>query len=219
MRSRKGFTMVEVVVVIGVVALLAGVMVPLISKNLEDAKVARAKNEAVVLAAAIGNLYKDTGFWPSTNRNGPSGGVDRLASNVNKVPRGQARGAGSAARNWGRFGSVKALDDFLYYNNPDDNRGSGAQNERNQDYPTSGEFKWGGPYIEKPNVVDPWGNAYMVNARYFSGNPRYNGPKKHRVYVLSAGPNKVWDTSFSDNVGDGRDEIGGDDVGVTVALR
>lgn len=219
MQNRQGFTMVEVVVVIGVVALLAGIMVPLISKNLEDAKAARAKNEAVVIGAAIGSLYKDTGFWPSTNKNGPSGGVDRLASDMKKIPKGNAPGAKTGAGNWGQLGSVKALGDFLYYNNPDDDKGASGQNQAGQDYPASGEFRWAGPYLEKPDLLDPWGNAYMVNARYFPGNPRYGGPKKHRVYVLSAGPNKVWDTSYDDNTGDGGDDIAGDDIGVTVTVR
>jgi len=218
-RNTKGFTMVEVVVVIGVVALLAGILVPLISKNLEDAKGARAKNEVVVIAAAIGSLYKDTGMWPSTNDDGPSGAIDRLASDINRVPTGEASGAGEGADEWGKLGTVKALGDFLYYNNPDDDSGSGSQNESNQDYPTTGEFKWAGPYLEKPDLLDPWGQAYMVNARYFSGNSQYQGSKKHRVYVLSAGANRLWDTSFDDDTGDGADGIMGDDIGVVVTVR
>ncbi len=220
-RNSKGFTMVEVVVVIGVVALLAGILVPLISKNLEDAKGARAKNEAVVIAAAIGSLYKDTGMWPSTDKNGPvhGPGADRLATDIKRVPKGKAPGAGKGAQNWGGLGKVKSLGDFLYYNNPDDDKASTGQNQVNQDYPTTGEFKWAGPYLEKPDVLDPWGQAYMVNARYFPGNPRFRGSKKHRVYVLSAGANRLWDTSFDDNTGDGLDNIMGDDIGVVVTVR
>jgi len=195
-QNTKGFTMVEVVVVIGVVALLAGVLVPLISKNLEDAKRARAKNEAVVIASAIGSLYKDTGLWPSTDKAGKF--LDRLATDVNRIPNQGTWG-------WKLSKPVGSLGDYLFFNK--------------QGYPETGEFKWTGPYLDKPEILDPWGQAYVVNARYFPGNQRYRGKLKHRVYVLSAGPNRTWETSFDNKVGDGKDKVMGDDVGVVVTMR
>jgi len=195
-RNTKGFTMVEVVVVIGVVALLAGVLVPLISKNLEDAKRARAKNEAVVIAAAVGSLYKDTGMWPTKNKEGKF--LDRLATDVNKVPQLGTWG-------WKMSKPVEGLGGYLFSNK--------------HDLPTTGEFKWSGPYLDKPEILDPWGQSYVVNARYFPGNSRYGGTVKHRVYVLSAGPNRKWETPYNNNIGDGKDETKGDDIGVVVTVR
>ena len=219
--NKKGFTLVEVVVAIAVVALLAGILVPLISKNIEDSKKARAKNEAVVIAAAIGSLYKDVGWWPTTDSDGPtsSPGVDRILTDPSNVPTGTGTGAGSGAKNWGTYGSSKPLADYLFYNNPDGDTGSSNQNQASQDYPTSGDFKWDGPYVDRPTIQDPWGNSYVINARYLPSNPRYKGSKKHRVYVLSAGPNRVWETPYSDATGDGSDSIQGDDIGVVLTVR
>ncbi|MFQ5543400.1 MAG: type II secretion system protein [Nitrospiria bacterium] len=222
-RNTRGFTMVEVVVVIGIVALLAGILVPLISQNLEDAKRARAKNEAVVIASAIGSLYKDVGMWPWTNADGPTStsGVNLLyTGSISSVPTAYSPNPAVAGEdNWGVTSNAKSLADFVYFNNPDDDTGKTLQNESGEDYTTSGEFKWRGPYVEKPTILDPWGQSYVVNAKYLPGNPAYTSTVKHRVYVLSAGPNRKWETPFSDTTGDGDDEIKGDDIGVTITVR
>ena len=78
-----------------------------------------------------------------------------------------------------------------------------------QDYATSGASAWRGPYISQYEFDDPWGHAYAVNARYFPGS-EYNGTIRHKVMVLSAGPNGQWETAFNDNV---TEEISGDDIG------
>lgn len=55
----KGFTLIEVVVVVAVIAILAAILTPYITKYIEDSKIAKAKNETQVVAAAIVNAMKD----------------------------------------------------------------------------------------------------------------------------------------------------------------
>ncbi len=216
LHEKKGFTLIEVIVVIAVVAILAAILTPTIAKQIQDSRISRAKNETLVIGAAISDLRKDTGWWPYTNANGPSGGVDRVLGDPSTVPTGAASGAGAGAANWGSYGSTKRLSDYLYYNNPDDNTGSSGQNETGQDYPTTGDFKWNGPYIKKILLNDPWGRSYVINARYFPGNTR-GGTNRHHVYVLSAGPDHLWSTPYSDATPS--EEIMGDDIGYRICVR
>ncbi len=59
--EQKGFTLIEVIVAIAVVAILAGVITPSVIKHLDDSKRARAQNDCLVIGSAIGSFYKDVG--------------------------------------------------------------------------------------------------------------------------------------------------------------
>ncbi len=214
---RKGFTLIEMVVVLAVVAILAAILVPTVAKHIEDAKISRAYNEVQVIGASIASLYKDTGFWPYTNANGPSGGVNRVLSDPIHVATGYD-GAVLGSNNWATLTPVKPLYDYLFYNNPDNDTGALNANQPGQDYPTSGEYAWRGPYIDEEIMDDPWGYSYVINSRYYPGNAVISEAAKrgHRVYVLTAGSNKVWETPFSDGITRPADAIGGDDIGLTL---
>jgi prepilin-type N-terminal cleavage/methylation domain-containing protein len=214
--DRRGFTLIEIVIAVAIVAVFAAAISPMVFKHLEDAKVSKAQNETEAVSMAIMTLYKDVDHWPITNANGPSGTVDRVLSS-NNVPSGTGPAAGSNAGNWGTYGLTKMLGDYLYYNNPDDNSSANGngQNQNSQDYPTSGPAAWEGPYLEEYSFDDPWGNAYVVNARYFPAG-RYTGNTRHKVLVLSAGPNGRWETDFNDGT---TEQIRGDDVGTLVTFR
>lgn len=203
--NKKGFTLIEMVVVLAVIAILAAILFPTIAKHITDSKITRATNEGQVITAAIMMLYKDTGKWPSTNAEplvaggGPSGTVDRLLTGgaADPVPATAAPGARTGAVNWGTFGTTKPLYDFLFFNNPDSNTGATDQNQVGEDYPISGEFAWKGPYIDRQTYVDPWGNQYVISARYFPGGA---AAANHTVLVLSAGKDQLWSTPFEDSV-------------------
>jgi prepilin-type N-terminal cleavage/methylation domain-containing protein len=217
MTNRKGFTLIEIVIAVAIVAVFAAAISPMVFRHLEDAKVSKAQNETETIASAILSYYKDVGKWPVTSANGPTGnGITRVVSST-KVPTGAGTGAASGATNWGAYGTAKDLGDYLYYNNPDDDSsatGSGAD-QNGQDWPTTGPNAWRGPYLDSYEILDPWGNAYVVNSRYFPGGA-YTGTVRHRVFVLSAGSNGVWETGFADAT---TEEVQGDDIGTVVTIR
>ena len=213
--ARGGFTLIEIVIAVAIVAIFAAAMSPMVFRHLEDAKVSKAQNETGVIASAVLGYYKDVGSWPITDADGPSGnGINRVVGST-RVATGNGPGAAQGARNWGTYGTTKALGDYLYYNNPDGDPsdvGVGA-NQPNQDWPTSGSIAWKGPYVDSYEANDPWGHAYVINSHFFPG--RYTGSIRHKVFVLSAGPNGLWETGFSN----GRPEdIEGDDIGTVIAI-
>ena len=64
----KGFTLIEVMVVVVILAILASIIVPRILKRPEQARVVAAKQDILAIQNAL-SLYKlDNGFYPSTDQ-------------------------------------------------------------------------------------------------------------------------------------------------------
>lgn len=216
-KDRGGFTLIEIVIAVAIVAIFAAALSPMVFRHLEDSKVTKAQSETETIATAVLGYYKDTGKWPLTNADGPTGNqVARVISSAT-VATGAGAGAGSGAARWGTYGNAKPLGDYLYYNNADDDSspdGTDAD-QAGADWPQTGRQAWKGPYLDEYDFTDPWGNAYVINSHFFPGG-RYNGTVRHKVYVLSAGPNGTWETPFNNNQ---TEEILGDDIGTSVTIR
>ena len=183
LKQQKGFTLIEVIVVIAVVAILAAILTPQIVKSIGDSKISRAKNDLVVIGAAIGDFYKDTGKYPFYSAAGAAPNIYMLYSAAG-VPPGSSGGSSGYWRSdvgWGA-GNKDTLDDQLNYNVPG--------------YSSTGGSAWRGPYL--PQITaDPWENHYSVNIAYLptpNVNPE-DGPGNFACWALSAGPNGIWETS------------------------
>lgn len=197
MKRNGGFTLVEVVVVVAIVALLSAIIVPVISKQIDEAKIGRAKNECMVIASAVNQFYRDVGVWPAASDaathtdNALYSLVSGTAvSSITTATTALSYGyAANGNDNWYDGGQTAAadlvdiFDNHLAANKPEGTAGAS--------YPTSGEFYWKGPYT--PAVgMDPWGNAYVCNIRQ-----AYTGTGVLCV-VASAGPDGDWDTAKAD---------------------
>ncbi len=165
--NRKGFTLIEVIVVAGIIAILAGILVPLIFKEIDESKITRASADIKSISTAMIVMKKDTGQWPDMD----SG----CGSNVTLLY-GQGILPADMAMMWFDTDETSAYDDHLSNNN-------------NACYKN-----WKGPYIAVVSQ-DPWGNAYLTNANGFriAGRPawiisagpngRINTPSTNAVLV------------------------------------
>lgn len=71
--KRRGFTLIEVLVVIGIIATLMGVMLASVSTFLKSADKARCKELVANTATALAALYQKEGAWPRALIKGHNG--------------------------------------------------------------------------------------------------------------------------------------------------
>jgi prepilin-type N-terminal cleavage/methylation domain-containing protein len=191
--NTKGFTLIEVIVAIAVVALLAGIITPSVIKHLDDSKRARAKNDALVIGAALASFYKDVGRWP-TKDSAATYNLILLAGDGNTPT------AAGGAANWALAIAAANADLMAYHlisNRP--------KNVAGNAYSVAGEQMWRGPY--QPTLpADPWGNRYAVNIGNTAG--------ANAVWILSAGPDGIVQTAFNQAIpNNGVLTTTGDDIG------
>ncbi|HZH40415.1 MAG TPA: type II secretion system major pseudopilin GspG [Gemmatimonadales bacterium] len=84
--TERGFTLIEMLVVIVVIAILAGLVGPMVFQNVGDAKVSAAKAQLELFGLALDQYRLDNDYYPSTTQ-----GLEALRS----APTGDP-----AARNW-----------------------------------------------------------------------------------------------------------------------
>jgi len=65
----RGFTLIEIMVVVIIIGLLAAVIVPSVMKRVDDAKIAKAKEDIQSLETALTMYYMDNSKYP-TNEQG-----------------------------------------------------------------------------------------------------------------------------------------------------
>lgn len=94
-RTQSGFTLIEILVVITILAILAGLLVPRVMDRPDQARVVAAKNDIRAIQSAI-NLYRlDSGVYPSTEQ-----GLLALV---------QRPESGNVPRNWKQGGYLERM--------------------------------------------------------------------------------------------------------------
>lgn len=67
-RLRRGFTLIEMLVVLAIIATLAAVIAPSIFRNVGDSKVAATKTQIDAFAVALGAYRLDSDLYPTTEQ-------------------------------------------------------------------------------------------------------------------------------------------------------
>jgi len=139
-KREKGFTLIEVIVVAGIIAILAGILVPMIFKEIDEARITRANADMKSIQTAIMIFRKDTGKWPTLSDDCTTP-ITLLAGKGNP-PSNDINSLGYDTS------ASKSFNDYLQTNN------GCYQN-------------WKGPYMADV-TADPWGGTYYINAKQFS---------------------------------------------------
>jgi prepilin-type N-terminal cleavage/methylation domain-containing protein len=181
MRKQEGFTLIEAAVAIAVVALLSGIIAPLVMKNLSDAQNARAKNDIQVIAAAITSQMKDTGTVPTLagGPNAATGAGQAIWQSGGTAPVGSgASGAAAPPNSFANLFTGSATNPIQTLALSNAMFGTTAGNE----------FSFKGPYMTNDVALktDPWGSAYLIYG-YNATSRTSNGP----IWVVSAGKDKT----------------------------
>lgn len=142
LKQEKGFTLIEVIVVAGIIAILAGILVPIIFKEIDESRVTRAHADVRSISNAVLIFRKDTGKWPTMDDTCSPDNLSMLSGDGNLPTNYDAVGFNP--------GIPGSYNDHL---SADTNGCYGAL--------------WKGPYIARV-AADPWGNAYITNAETFA---------------------------------------------------
>lgn len=94
-KRQAGFTLIEIMVVVVIIAILAAIIVPNVVGRAEDARIAKAQADIRTLESALAMYRLDNGHYPSTDQ-----GLEALV----KKPSGNP-----SAPNWRQGGYVKVL--------------------------------------------------------------------------------------------------------------
>jgi prepilin-type N-terminal cleavage/methylation domain-containing protein len=197
-RAARGFTLIEMALVLGVIAAILAALAPAAFTYIRDAQITQAQNDANQIGRAIHTFMEHTALQPY--KNGTTTATPKVSAKEAGVDFECLYGPGTmfttttdatTSDSWTSAspdvqcdsGTVRdTLENHLITNTPG---GSGTKN-----YVTTGKLAWRGPYL--PSVPpDPWGNAFLVNIG--KGDPSAS-PKK-AVFVISAGPDGILNTS------------------------
>lgn len=187
--KNKGFTAIEIVVVLAVIMILASVLSVVLVRYVEDAKVEKAQKDVESIWVVIFTFNLDSGLLPRSN------GSDKHDQSFDVVFFGSSKNLpkDNVPNEW-RVEDIKdetdpekrdVLNCHFLKNDPNRNNVQGDED----DYPSAGKKIWQGPYFDTPrHDQDPWGRAYMVS---FFGDPL---TKRTRAKIVSAGPNGILET-------------------------
>lgn len=173
-RSRAGFTLVEMLVVVAIIAILAAILIPSVGGARKTALKRKAELECNAIKTAVESFFSDFKYMPWGDQDDAKGrvGADQWADDAE---------------------SQKAVMAFLRGENK---LGKSYIEVSSRDSKTSADGDDEGVFY------DPWKNPYRIGIdRNLDQQVAYNGKTyKARVLVISLGPDgKEYDGSGKDD--------------------
>ena len=175
MKNQQGFTLIEAAVAVAVVAILSGIISPVVITNIRDAEMSRAKNDVQAIASAISNQLKDTATRPvaAGGLNGCTGATANAVWYSGPTLAAAPLGLGAT------FVAANTLSNLFT------DTSVSATSLALFGFPAStlvsADMAPRGPYLTPTDAVkvDPWGSPYLVLG-YNATQQTANGP----IYVV-----------------------------------
>lgn len=213
MRNTKGFTLIEIIVAVALVAILSAAVAPSVLNNIAQGRVSRAQSDVQAIAGAVMRFKSEVGVYPRidvpSHPDTTGEAFDFLVSGTGDFP-APATGANwpTAEATGVAAASAQTITEHLI-------QGKGANGATtadsypkatNPDDPTDVGFRAG---LISSDPSDPWGNRYLVNVGALGqiGQP---------VWVISAGPNGVVETVIDVTGTGAASATAGDDIGFRI---
>jgi prepilin-type N-terminal cleavage/methylation domain-containing protein len=182
MGRRAGFTLIELVLVVAVVAILAAILVPTVFSILDDSAITKGKADVKAIAGAVAKFRDDTGEYPTRDAD-VAGEVNLLYSGTTAPVAADfspALGGGDP------FNCATPTNCETFAFPFVTNSGTNA-------YSTvaTAKKRWKGPYLSE-NSTDEFDTPYIVYTRRLRTT---GGVTTERAWVVFAGQNKVYETT------------------------
>ena len=159
---RAAFTLIELLVVISIIAVLAGLLLPVVSKVTENARKVSAKSTETQVVAAVNSFQTDYGQYPvapttsgSANTSDTQYGVDGHNYVLFNVLRATETASGTTTT-----ATVMNTRNIVYFE---------GKNVKSETLPkdgftttTNGKSTYKKATFKIGDLVDPWGNCYFV---------------------------------------------------------
>jgi len=192
MKTNKGFTLIEIAVVLAIIAILAAILTPIVTSYIDQARVTRAVNDTRKVAEAVMLFHRDATVWPAyatfaLGQLNAAPDMDCLVSDTGVISQsGQisvdtvflgTSGITCATNKTGLLSAYLNVSTMALAPSSNEVAARGG-------LPTLR-----GPYLDGLAGSDPWGHPYLVNSSELKNSPTY------WAAAWSAGPNGILDTA------------------------
>jgi prepilin-type N-terminal cleavage/methylation domain-containing protein len=183
MKASRGFTLIELAVVLAIIAVLAAILTPIVTSYIDQSRDVRGRSDVGAISRAVLLYQRDTGRFPIyssfANANADTAAADLLVT-------GGAAPSTTGAADWTGVSTTADLAEYLNVNKLSAGVGTGASGGQNL-----GAVAFRGPYLDNVIQSDPWGNRYTVTARHLRRTSQSSW-----AFVISAGPDSTITTDF-----------------------
>jgi prepilin-type N-terminal cleavage/methylation domain-containing protein len=152
LKARKGFTLIEIIAVVAIIALLMAVFLPAVFSQIRRGRVARLISESESLRRASLTYFTERGHWPRSNQ--VDGAIDELLTQISFLRGPYLDKAPRKRTPDNRYANL--YEGLLMLNDLDDGKGDDSGPDRNSNQTSPDHYIYNGavPVADASEVDD-----------------------------------------------------------------